>query len=320
MFQSPIVAADALPVTPAAFRQQMLIETGRGYATFRKTLTPRHHRVMIDIALGYAMLAGLLTLVAQADGLVTGIAAATLGAIGIGFFVAYLQLFIHEAAHYNLAASRRTNDRIADWLICWQVGTSIAAYRATHAAHHRHLGKEGDTEISYRHALTPRFVVEMLTGIHALRVFAARKAQPKVRAASASPVPLLRGVALHSLLLATLVLAGGWSAALAWCGGMAVAFPFFATIRQLLEHRPSRGMIDEGDAVTRLFDGGIFARLFGGAGFNRHMLHHLEPQVSYTRLGELETYLQGTSMAPFLDARRATYADAFKELIQERTP
>ncbi len=318
MSQRPIVAADAPPVTPAAFRQLMLVETGQRYAAFRKTLTPRYGRVLIDIAFGYAALAALLGLTAQATGLAGGIGAAAIGSIGIGFFVAYLQLFIHEGAHHNLAADRRTNDRIADWLICWQVGTSIAAYRSTHAEHHRHLGKPGDTETSYRHALTFRFVTEMLTGVHALRVFAERKAQPRTKAAAPSRLPLLRGLVLHGILLTGLVLAGGWPAALAWCGGVAIVFPFFATLRQLLEHRPTPGMIDEGDAVTRLFGDGPFARTFGGAGFNRHLLHHLEPQISYTRLGDLEAYLCGTSMAGHLDARRASYVGTFAELIQER--
>ncbi|MEO5938896.1 MAG: fatty acid desaturase [Sphingomonas sp.] len=319
MFQSPIVAADAPPVTPAAFRQQMLIETGQGYTAFRKTLAPRYGRVLMDIALGYAALVGLLVLIAQADGFSAAtLGAATLGAVGVGFFVAYLQLFIHEGAHYNLAATRQTNDRLADWLICWQVGTSIDGYRATHGEHHRHLGKPGDTEVSYRHALSPRFVFEMLTGIHAARVFAGRKAEPNARSVQASRVPLLRGVFIHGGLVAGLVFAGAWSAALAWCGGIAVAFPFFATVRQLLEHRPTPGMVDEGDAVTRLFGDGVFARVFGGAGFNRHLLHHLEPQISYTRLGDLETYLRHTSMAETLDARRATYFGTFVELIRDR--
>ncbi|OYY91930.1 MAG: hypothetical protein B7Y45_00050 [Sphingomonas sp. 28-66-16] len=314
MFQRPIVAAEAPPVTPAAFRQLMAIETGDRYRAFRKTLVPDYRRVHVDIALGYAALAGCLVLIGQAPGIPGGLVAATLGAAAIGFLVAYLQLFIHEAAHFNLAPDKRVNDRIADWLICWQVGTNIAAYRATHAEHHRHLGHGGDTEISYLHALSLRFVIEMLTGIHAIRVFTARTDEsgaPKAKA------PLLRGIAIHAILLASLVALGAWPAALAWIGGMAIAFPFFATLRQLLEHRPADGLIDTGDAVTRLFGDGAFARVFGGAGFNRHLLHHLEPQLSYTRLIELDRFLAGTSMAPVLDAHRTTYFATCRALLAE---
>ncbi|MBX9860706.1 MAG: fatty acid desaturase [Sphingomonas sp.] len=314
MFQSSIVAADAPPLTHAAFRRLMAMETGERYLAFRKTLAPEYRRVHIDIALGYAALAGSLVLIAQAPGVAGGLIAAILGAVVIGFFVAYLQLFIHEAAHFNLANRRRTNDRIADWLICWQVGTNIAAYRATHGEHHRHLGHDGDTEISYRHALSLRFVMEMLTGIHAIRVFTARADKPGAPKAKG---PLLRGVAIHAALLAGLVALGAWPAALAWIGGMAIAFPFFATLRQLLEHRPADGLIDTGDAVTRLFDDGPFARIFGGAGFNRHLLHHLEPQISYTRLAELDRFLANTSMAPTLAAHRTTYLATFCALLAE---
>ncbi len=257
-------------------------------------------------------------LVGQASGFFAGVGAACVGAIGVGFLVAYLQLFIHEGAHFNLAATRTANDRIADWLICWQVGTSIAAYRATHSEHHRHLGRDGDTEISYRHALTPRFVAEMLTGVHAIRVFSARKDQPRAKAVATSHAPLLRGLYFHAAIIGGLLWIGWWPAVLAWAGGIGVAFPFFATVRQLLEHRPTPGMVDEGDAVTRLFGDNPLARIFGGAGFNRHMLHHLEPQVSYTRLGDLERFLEGTSMTHVLAARRTSYLRTFAELIQER--
>ncbi len=47
MFHSAIVAADAPPVTPAAFRQRMLVETGQRYTAFRKTLVPNHRRVLV---------------------------------------------------------------------------------------------------------------------------------------------------------------------------------------------------------------------------------------------------------------------------------
>ena len=246
-----------------------------------------------------------------------GLAAAAVGAVGIGYVVAYLQLFIHEAAHYNLAADRRANDRFADRLICWQVGTSIAAYRRIHAEHHRHLGGDDDSEVSYRHKLTARFLVEMVTGIHAVRVFAGRSGgSPKAAKAPGALRPLAIGAGLHVLLIAGLILAGAWPAALAWLGGMGVFYPLFATLRQLLEHRPSPGQ-SEGTAVTRLFGRDVFSRTFGGAGFNRHLLHHIEPQVSYTRYDELEAYLMRTSIAPALDARRATYAGTFAALLRE---
>lgn len=299
----------------AALKTRVQAETGGTYGRYRNTLTPRFAVVWRDIGFGYAALAAIFPAVGSVDGLLPGLAAATLGAIGVGIAIAYLQLFIHEAAHANLAATRRASDRIGDALIAWQVGTSVAAYRATHFDHHRHLGHARDGERSYVHALTPRLIVAMLTGIHAIRIFAARGNAPK---AGGSKLPLLRGAAIHAALLATLVALGAWPAALAWLGGLAIVYPFLATLRPLLEHRPAGAdALRRGDsaAVTRMFADGPIARIFGAAGFDRHLLHHWEPQVSYTRLAELDAYLSRTSLGPILDSRRTTYAQAFRDIL-----
>jgi fatty acid desaturase len=320
MKEGDIRAAPRQPFDLFDFRRRIDLETANGYRDFRRSLTPDFARIRRDIALGYAALAALLLCVSQVPGAIAGLAAATLGAVAVGYGIAYLQLFIHEAAHYNLAADRKTNDRMANALICWQVGTDIATYRRTHAKHHQHLGQKGDTEISYTRPLTLRFVVEMVTAIHALRVFLDRRGRvaPSART-KASSAPLVTGAAVHLILIALLLWFGAWPAALAWIGGVGVIFPIFATVRQLLEHRPSARVADfaegEGEgAVTRLFDDGLFARTFGGAGFNRHLLHHLEPQISYTRLAEFEAFLMNTSAREALEARRSTYFGAFREL------
>jgi len=319
MVEGNSTTAGREPEDLAGLRRRIDIETGYAYRELRRALTADFGRVKRDIALGYVAIAAVLAVVSLADGLIAGLAAAALGAVAIGYGVAYLQLFIHEAAHYNLASNRAANDRMANGLICWQVGTDIAAYRRTHADHHRHLGLGGDTEVSYTRPLTLRFALEMVTGIHALRVFLGRDKEEKPVSVSASRAPLIRGAAVHLALLVFLIAAGAWPAALAWVGGMGVFFPLFATIRQLLEHRPTSEMsgLTEGageGAVTRLFGDGLIASTFGGAGFNRHLLHHLEPQISYTRLRELETFLMGTSARPALDARRSTYLATFREL------
>ena len=215
------------------------------YSRFRASLTANYAIVWRDIALGYAALFATLGLVSLAPGIVGGLAAAIAGAIAIGFIIAYLQLFIHEAAHWNLARSRKASDRIGNIAIAWHVGTSVAAYRKVHFDHHRHLGHSGDGERSYVHRLNWRLIIEMITGIHALRIFLARTGAPgaacaKGEVAPTSKLPLARGIAVHGLLLAGLLGMGAWSAALAWIIGMAIFYPFFGTLRPLLEHRPSK--------------------------------------------------------------------------------
>jgi len=288
-------------------------ETGGKYREFLQTLTPYYGRVWRDIGFGYAMLALTLYAIYLLQFSWWFLLAIPLGGALIGYWVAYIQLFIHEAAHYNLWRDKETSDRLGDIFIAWQVGTSIKDYRATHFPHHQKIGQPDDTESSYFHALTPRFLLETLTGIHALRVFLLRRKSGAERGAGKSWTPLLRGVAVHLVIIGALFALGAWSSALAWMGGVGIVFPFFATMRQLLEHREPAA---QGEGVTRIFGDGPFASTFGGAGFNRHLLHHWEPAISYTRLKDYETYLLTTSMAPVLRERTMTYHQAFMHLLK----
>ena len=54
-----------------------------------------------------------------------------LGALMIGYWLAFIQLFIHEAAHFNILPDRKWNDRWANAFIAWHLGADIAAYRIT---------------------------------------------------------------------------------------------------------------------------------------------------------------------------------------------
>ena len=298
---------------------QVNAETQGGYSQFRRSLTPHYPTVWKDIALGYVALACVLGMTGLVSGVISGLIAAVVGAISLGFIIAYLQLFIHEAAHWGLAKNRGRSDKIADILIAWHVGTSIAAYRKVHFEHHRHLGREADEETSYRFPLSWKLMFEMVTGIHAVRILLMRNKKPKTNSQPSSKAPLLRGVAVHSLLLLSMLAFGAWPAALAWCGGMAIFFPVFATLRPLLEHRPAKSdskiLVSDRASVTRVFDDGLFARVFGAAGFNRHLLHHWEPSISYTRLAELDRYLSATSIGSIVDERRTTYRQAFLNIL-----
>ena len=138
---------------------------------------------------------------------------------------------------------------------------------------------------------------------------------PRFVRAAVSAVFNLAGVAL-------LLVAGAWVAAAAWISGELAVFPFFASLRQALEHRDEDAspdvdyrIVDHGP-VNRLFGDGPVASTLGSAGFNRHALHHWEPQVSCTRLRDLEAFLMETELETTVAERRTTYARTFVRLFR----
>jgi fatty acid desaturase len=160
-------------------------------------------------------------------------------------------------------------------------------------------------------------MLQLLLGIYAIRIYLGRRRTAQSVSATYDGsqkkndlMPLAAGATVHLAILFSLITIGAPYAAISWVIGMGMFFPFFAAIRQLLEHRPADNVPD-GSATTRLFSDGLLAHFFGGAGFNRHLLHHLEPQISYTRLAEFEQFLSGTELKAWLDARRTTYSVAF---------
>lgn len=130
------------------------------------------------------------------------------------------------------------------------------------------------------------------------------------------------GGLVHGAVVIGALAAGKWSLSLAWITGFLLWFPLFSTLRQILEHRDFAAAADTDFSrvrhgeVTRLFRDGVAARTFGAAGFSRHLLHHWEPQISYTRLRELELFLLETEAAPVIRAQRETYFSTFRKMVR----
>jgi fatty acid desaturase len=295
---------------------------GQSYVDFRKTLTPRYGRVWAEIVAGHVALWGSLAVILAAGPrwgwlLVIPIACA------VGYAMAFLQLYFHEAAHFLLASTKANNDRLANAFIGLLVGQDIAAYRVVHFDHHRHLGTTEDTERGYFESLSIGFIAESALLLRVFKFLMARG--PRIEKQAKTPrqrLMLLGGISMHGGLLLALAGIGAWPAILAWIIGMASIFPLFASIRPLLEHRDVAASRDKDYAkedhgeVHRLFSDGPIASTLGGAGFNRHLLHHWEPQISCTRLAELEAFLSKTNAAPVLDAARSDYRAVFVELLR----
>src|SRR5204863_1422182 len=130
-----------------------------------------------------------------------------------------------------------------------------------------------------------------------------RRDEPPAASTSSARRQRVAAAVIHTAIVVTAAWAGQYALAAAWSIGTLSVMPLFVSLRQLLEHR-SEGADPHVDyavtphgAVNRLFGDGPVASTLGGAGFNRHLLHHWEPQISYTRLRELEAYILRTEAA-----------------------
>ncbi|HXB42821.1 MAG TPA: fatty acid desaturase [Puia sp.] len=272
---------------------------GKSYAEFREELHPDYIAVKRDIFKGYACLVLILILaiLLSRSGLFKWFLMLP-GALLAGYCLAYLHLFIHEAAHYNLHPDRTKNDWISDLMIGVFFGIPVKNYRKIHWLHHQHLGTTNDSEHSYYNALNLFFLLKSITGIQAILVIIERaKKSDGNKRPKTSILYLGYLVFFHSALLLILFISGGWMVVSMWLIALISVFPFLAALRQLLEHRDINASgksnftkTDHGK-ISRLFGDNFIDSSFGAAGFNKHLIHHWDPVISYTRLKEVEAFL-----------------------------
>jgi fatty acid desaturase len=303
---------------------------GTIYSSYRKTLKANFTIVWRDITIGYFLLVATVVfyfILEKSFGIswLTIISLPFVAFIA-AFWLAFIQLFVHEAAHYNIHPNKKTNDLLANIFLCVILGVNIKSYRLTHSKHHVKLGQTEDTEHSYFNKLTPLFVLKMLTGIHVLDVLKSRNklnnAQTE-KSLSQSKSALLLGALLNFSFLLVLVIFGYFLTAALWIATVIVFYPFFATIRQLLEHRGEEYNSDinfkeiNHGKNSRLFKSNLFSYFMGGAGFDRHLLHHWDPEISYTRLKDVERFLSDTEKCgPIVKEAQTGYFETFLKLIK----
>jgi fatty acid desaturase len=312
---------------PLALKGELVDDRGTPYRDFRRGLTPRWYRVWLELGGAYLVLAGVLAGIAAIDpSWQLSLLVVPAGALAIGYTIHFINCFFHEAAHYNVLPNRRLNDVATNLLMGWLFGSSIALYRKIHWQHHRALGTTMDSENSYFDPLGVGYLLQGVTGLKALRTLRQYHRTERSGQAEGDRVSRFVWMAIAALvnagIAAALVLLGSVPAAIAWLLGLLVVFPFVGSLRQLLEHRSESAdpqldyhEVDHGP-VNRLFGDGPLASTVGSAGFNRHAIHHWEPQLSYTRLADVESYLLRTEAAPLVRERQTTYADTFLRLLE----
>lgn len=310
----------------ARLKARLVSQDGLSYRDFKGSLVPNYRRAKRDLALAIGYLIATLLVLCVASKIVAPVLLLVPGAIALGFLIAHHQLFLHAAAHYELDRDRTVNDRISNSFVGIISGQEIAAYRVNHFLHHNLHGTTADAENSYFNALTFGFLMRLLTGIHVARIILQRRrlAGPRIESGDGKPKPSLQLVYSVTFQLILLLILGVYSpfVAAAWLLGLIIFFPFFAALRQVLEHRDLRALDDldyrtvPHGPVNRMFKDSLFSRLFGGAGFSRHALHHWESGISYTNLAEFEQFLSSTILADSVRAGTTTYRETFCKLFR----
>ncbi|HUR11034.1 MAG TPA: fatty acid desaturase [Flavitalea sp.] len=302
--------------------ESVINEVGEPYDNFRKRLFPIYKKVWMDISFLWMLLIIPFILYPFIP-IVLHWPIAFLLMFYFGYLLAALHLFIHEAAHFNIHPDKKTNDVLAAYLICPFFGIDMKKYRKTHWAHHLHLGSPDDVEISYFNALTFPFLVKTLTGAHVWKIIQTRRNKnPDHEEGTINFRVLIRTIIVHAVFIITAWYTGRWSLVIGWVVGTGMIFPFLATLRQMLEHRDELAGKDHQyyssrrNRLSRIFGKDLLSRSFGAAGFNRHMIHHWDPHISYTRLDDIIHFLEKAPLTQHIIVEsRTTYKKVFTRLL-----
>ncbi|HET6767727.1 MAG TPA: fatty acid desaturase [Chitinophagaceae bacterium] len=302
---------------------------GLSYSEFRQTLKPAYFRTWLHITAGFLCLAALVVTFIIIENTIPGWYWLTIPIFSVlaGFTIAFINLFIHEAGHYYLHSNKKTNDLLANIFLCSWTGLHIKVYRKIHWLHHQHLATSTDPENSYFNVLSGKFILETFSGIHVLRIMLNKNNNQLLEKElkGKSVQMLFAGLIINSAFLFAAFWFRNYQLAIVWTLAMLVFFPFFATIRQLLEHRDELANSDNTfyhspkRKISRLFTDSILSNLLGPAGFNKHMIHHWDPVLPFTALGKAEVFLSGCEKTKEIIQRsRTTYPAAFKQLWRPR--
>tara|TARA_B110000483_G_scaffold13373_1_gene15197 strand:- start:1200 stop:2144 length:945 start_codon:yes stop_codon:yes gene_type:complete len=242
----------------------------------------------------------------------------------IGFFIANLTLFIHEAAHYNIHKDKRINDYLANIFLCYFTFQSIDNYRRSHLEHHRNHGTIKDTENSYFNHPSLLFLLKTIFLYRPIKVAFSKIFVNNKTVNQTLNLYIIYSIAINIIILYLCFLLGGFFLTASWILGYLSFFPLFASIRQIIEHRnPSNDKFtdynkNDHGAYTIYFKNTLFSYFFGAAGFRSHLVHHLEPSISYTRFNDVEKILSQNLPDEYREEfklRETTYFKAFLKLI-----
>jgi fatty acid desaturase len=301
---------------------------GKSWAEVRVSLRPRFWSVYRDIAVNFTMVA-LVFVVFIHFGKLFPLWATLPAALWAGFWWHTLLLFTHEAAHFNIAPSRKLNDFLGNILFMPFVGIDTASYREVHWQHHLHLGDDGDTEFSYINPLSlAQILIYEVSGLNALQSIGrylrnskGPEGQPEgTKRSKLFVFGLFLLAACQGGIILALWLLVSPQAGATWAAAFWVFTPLYNKIRQTIEHRSmyagAMRLLSpaEQGPVLRLFGKDLISSKYGEAGFNRHLLHHWDPAIPYTRLDDMEAFFMDSDLKQVVLANKSTYISTFLNL------
>jgi fatty acid desaturase len=284
-----------------------------GSPTLRALVERHPARMLRDVALYWALIAGSLALVAARP----GAWALALAFVVIGNAQYALSILTHEGNHASLFRRRSVNDSFCLWVLCAPLGVDFDGERHNHLEHHRLFATPADPD-RYLYQLADKNsrarLLLFLTGLTSLpHILAkAKRKRPPETDGRPPPGPLSRG--RRPTLLAQIVIfvviarvLGPWAYVALWLGPLYVMAFVPHKIRMLCEHAQLM-LPDEAADGHRLLTfrpRWLERQLIAPLGLNYHAEHHMFPGVPYYALPDVAGHVRGS---PGVEERRSYLA------------
>ena len=218
-----------------------------------------------------------------------GVAALTQNALGV---------LMHEGSQHFFHANNKTNDLLADFLVCLWIFNTVEGYRRPHLEHHRSSGEPKDPYYPLYSDYRSRWDIACgllfdLTGISAIRIFVTRYGAEK----PSQPMANQPRYALPGLLVVQAALFFGlWQVTgvvsaylFVWLGPLMTVPIAINRLRTLAEHYDG-GLGPPPNRTTPV--GWLEYLLVAPYGYANHFEHHLAPAIPYYRLSWAHRFLR----------------------------
>ena len=305
-------------------------KSGVTYGEFRKTLHVNFFKVQLGIVCSFLSLFVFLVIGNQTSNLLV----LFLLTICLSLTQHRILNVVHEGAHYLLSKSRKFNDIFCNFFAGWFVLCDVDQYRLTHIEHHRNLGSEFDPENAHMEKLDLTWLISLISGFNTVRRISIRnRARNNLGTRGTAKtrhlfIPVL-GILLHILILLLIYNLFGIQVLIVWFFSTFFLTPALGILRNLLEHKYVEGVDSEiwyqiigrsrpdnliPNVTTRTFTKSMISRVYGSMGFTRHLLHHWDPSISFSKLDEVHRFFLQTPLEVNLRKVDSTFTSTFIHL------